>query len=397
MRRAVAAGIVTAVVGYTSAFAIVLQGLSAVGADPVQAGAGLAALCVVMGLATIVLSVRYRMPITIAWSTPGAALLAASQAPTAGWAGAIGAFVVTGVLLVVTAMVPWLARVVSAIPTSIAQAMLAGVVLPLCLAPVTAAVASPAVVVPVIVVWVAVLAWQPRWASAVAVLTAMGIAVGVLAGAGDLADLAVWPRPQWVNPQWDALDVIGIAIPLWLVTMASQNVPGVAVMASFGYRVPWRPSLLVTGAGTIMAAPFGGHAINLAAISAALSASSDAGDDPARRWRAATTAGVGYVLLGELSAAVTALVFEGPAGLLAAAAGLALVGTLGGSLAGAMAQAEGRESCVVTFLVAASGLSLAGVGAAFWALVAGLVVRWALGRGRRSAALSPAGSEAADR
>ena len=377
MRRAVVAGIVTALVGYTSAFAVVLAGLQGVGASPAQAASGLAALCVLMGLSSILISVRHRMPVTVAWSTPGAALLATTGAPAGGWSVAVGAFVVVGALLLLTAAIPWLGRLVAAIPTSIAQAMLAGVLVPLCLVPVRAVVESPAIVGPILLVWVAMLAWRPRWASAVAIAAALAVAVGFLVYKGTGGAL---PLPgfafQMTVPVFTWAGAVGVAVPLWLVTMASQNVAGAAVLGSFGYRVPWRESLTVTGAATVLGAPLGGHAINLAAISAALSASPDAGHDPDGRWRAATTGGVAAIVLGAISATVTGLVVAGPPGLLAAAAGLALMGTLGASAAGALGQAEGREAAVVTFLVAASGISVAGIGAAFWALLAGLLVRW---------------------
>jgi benzoate membrane transport protein len=377
MRRAVVAGIVTALVGYTSAFAVVLAGLQGVGASPAQAASGLAALCVLMGLSSILISVRHRMPVTVAWSTPGAALLATTGAPAGGWSVAVGAFVVVGALLLLTAAIPWLGRLVAAIPTSIAQAMLAGVLVPLCLVPVRAVVESPAIVGPILLVWVAMLAWRPRWASAVAIAAALAVAVGFLVYKGTVGAL---PLPgfafQMTVPVFTWAGAVGVAVPLWLVTMASQNVAGAAVLGSFGYRVPWRESLTVTGAATVLGAPLGGHAINLAAISAALSASPDAGHDPDGRWRAATTGGVAAIVLGAISATVTGLVVAGPPGLLAAAAGLALMGTLGASAAGALGQAEGREAAVVTFLVAASGISVAGIGAAFWALLAGLLVRW---------------------
>ena len=377
MRRAVVAGIVTALVGYTSAFAVVLAGLQGVGASPAQAASGLAALCVLMGLSSILISVRHRMPVTVAWSTPGAALLATTGAPAGGWPVAVGAFVVVGALLLLTAAIPWLGRLVAAIPTSIAQAMLAGVLVPLCLVPVRAVVESPAIVGPILLVWVAMLAWRPRWASAVAIAAALAVAVGFLVYKGTVGAL---PLPgfafQMTVPVFTWAGAVGVAVPLWLVTMASQNVAGAAVLGSFGYRVPWRESLTVTGAATVLGAPLGGHAINLAAISAALSASPAAGHDPDGRWRAAPTGGVAAIVLGAISATVTGLVVAGPPGLLAAAAGLALMGTLGASAAGALGQAEGREAAVVTFLVAASGISVAGIGAAFWALLAGLLVRW---------------------
>ncbi len=377
MRRALVAGAVTAVVGYTGAFAVVLTGLQGVGATPTQAASGLAVLCLTMGLATIGLAWRHRIPITIAWSTPGAALLASSGAPQGGWPAAVFAFLVTGALIVITGLVPWLGRLVSAIPTSLAQAMLAGVLVPICLAPVQAMLKIPTIVGPVLLAWLVMMAWKPKWAAATGVGLALIIAVVWVAAGPGLGSLpAVGTALEFTMPTGSWTAVVGLAIPLWLVTMASQNIPGVAVLGSFGYRAPWRSAMLVTGIGTIVGAPFGGHAINYAAISAALAASSDAGDDPSKRWRAAVTAGVGYLIFGGITATVTALVFTGPAGLLPAAAGIALLGTLGSSLAGAMGAAEGREAAVVTFVVAASGISVSGIGAAFWALAAGLLVRW---------------------
>jgi len=376
MRRAVVAGLVTVLVGYTGAFAVVLTGLQAVGASPAQAASGLAVLCFTMGLATIALAWRFRMPITIAWSTPGAALLASTGIPEGGWPAAVFAFIVTGALLAVTGLVPWLGRLVAKIPTSLAQAMLAGVLVPICLVPVQSLLTAPLVIAPVLVTWLVMLAWKPRWAAATAVGLALVIAV-ITVGAGP--GLAVLPPPGtalvFTMPLPSVSAAIGLAVPLWLVTMASQNIPGVAVLSSFGYQAPWRSALTLTGLGTIVGAPFGGHAINYAAISAALAASPDAGEDPATRWRAAVVAGSGYLVFGGITATITALVFAGPPGLLQAAAGVALLGTLGASLAGSMAETEGREAAVVTFLVAASGISVAGIGAAFWALAAGLLVR----------------------
>ncbi len=181
-------------------------------------------------------------------------------------------------------------------------------------------------------------------------------------------------------PEFSLQAVASLALPLYIVTMASQNVPGVAVLASFGYRTPWRSSMLVTGLGTAAAAPFGGHAMNLAALSAALSASETAGLDRDRRWIAAVSAGGCYLVLAGGSAALVTVVAAAPPGLIETVAGLALMGTMASALAAALADASQRMSAVVTFLVAASGLTLAGIGGAFWALIAGLLVRWVVER-----------------
>jgi benzoate membrane transport protein len=374
------AGLVTAVVGFTSAFAVVLTGLRAVGASPVQAASGLAALCLTMGLATILLAGRYRIPITIAWSTPGGALLAASPAPAGGWATAVGAFVVTGLLIVATAAVPALGKLIARIPTSIAHAMLAGVIVPLCLKPVLATAASPGLMWPILLAWVVVLLLAPRWATPAAIAAAFVVTLLHLSRAPQFTVGFTLVAPHFT---WQA--VIGIAVPLWLVTMASQNVPGVAVLKSFGYETPWRPTLLVTGIGTVIGAFAGGHAICMAAISAALAAGHDAGPDTSRRWRAAMTTGVLYLFLAAGAGIVTAIVLAAPGSLLPAAAGLALVGTLAGSIQQALDDARGRLPAAVTFLVAASGITVLGIGGAFWALVVGVLLRLILVRHRATA------------
>ncbi|WP_243697112.1 benzoate/H(+) symporter BenE family transporter [Aeromicrobium phragmitis] len=375
-RAAIVAGLVTAAVGFTSSFAVVLAGLDAVGASASQAASGLLILCVTQGLGTILLALRYRVPVTLAWSTPGAALLATTGMVDGGWPAAVGAFLVVGLLVVATAAIKQLADLVRAIPTSIAQAMLAGVLVPLCLAPVTATAERPLLLAPVVLTWLLLAALAPRWASPAALVVALTLAVL----AGDDRSGAVWPGLAWTMPTFSIGAVVGLAVPLYLVTMAAQNVPGAAVLTSFGYRPPWRAAMLVTGVGTIGGAPAGGHAINLAAISAALSASPEAGPDPSKRWVAAVTTGTTYVVIAPLAALLTAVVVAAPPGLVAAAAGLALLTTLAGSLRAALTAADRAEPAIVTFLVAASGISVWGIGAAFWALVAGVIAHLVLRR-----------------
>ncbi|WP_280218724.1 benzoate/H(+) symporter BenE family transporter [Nocardia neocaledoniensis] len=370
------AGAITALVGFTSSFAVVLSGLRAVGASPAQAASGLMILCFTQGIGILLLSFRYRIPITLAWSTPGAALLASTGLVAGGWAGAVAAFAVTGVLIVITGLWQRLGSLVAAIPVPIAQAMLAGVLVPLCLAPVKALQTSPAVVVPVIVVWLVLQRYAPKWAVLVAfAVAAIGTGIDIAVRDRHLDLAAMVPTVEWTVPHWHWQAIIGIAIPLYIVTMASQNIPGVAVMRSFDYRVPWRASMLVTGIGTIAGAGAGGHAINLAAISAALSAAPSASPDPKRRWIAAATAGASYLVLGLASAALVTLIAAAPAGTLETVAGLALLATLAAALTGALSDPEHRMAGLVTFLVAAAGTSFLGIGGAFWALLAGLAVR----------------------
>lgn len=382
----VLAGLVTALVGFTSSFAVVLAGLRAVGATPEQAASGLLALCVTQGVGILWLTWRHRAPITLAWSTPGAALLVSTGAVAGGWPAAVGAFCLVGVLVLLTALWPRLGELVGAIPRSVAQAMLAGVLLTLCLAPVRALVDLPLLVAPVVAVWLVLLRLAPRWAAPVALVVTLAVVVVTASGAGTLGWSDVVPRLDLTVPTLSWQAVVGMAVPLYVVTMAAQNVPGVAVMASFGYRVPWRETMTVTGLGTLAGAPAGGHAINLAAISAALAAGPEAHPDARRRWVAAHTAGWAYLVLAVASAGLASLVAAAPAGLVEATAGLALVGALGGALAGAFTEPRGREAAVVTLLVAAAGVSVGGIGAAFWAILAGLAVHAVLGTRRRAPA-----------
>ncbi|GGD30757.1 benzoate/H(+) symporter BenE family transporter [Nocardioides daphniae] len=374
-RRALwTSGAVAVVVGFTSSAVVVLAGLDAVGATPSQAASGLLVLCLFSGLGTLWLSSRHRVPVLLAWSTPGAALLASTGGDVpGGWPAAVGAFVVTGLLVLLTGLVPRLGDLMAAIPVPVAQAMLAGVLFELCLGPVRGLAETPLLVAPVVVVWLLGTALRPRLAAPLAFMVALAVMGAEVARSGGWSG-PVAPQVDLVVPSltWGA--VVSLAVPLYVVTMASQNVPGVAVLAAHGYRAPWRDSMLTTGALTALGAAAGGHAVNLAAITAALVASEEAGPDPAQRWRAARAAGWTYVVLAGASTALATLVALGPATVVAAVAGLALLGTLASALQGALAQEASRLPAVLTFVVAASGVVVLGLGAAFWSLVVGLVV-----------------------
>lgn len=382
--RPLIAGVVTALVGFTSTFAVVLTGLRAVGASPAQAASGLLAITLVVGIGCVVLASRYRIPITVAWSTPGVALLAATGAVDGGWSAVVGGFLVCAALILCTALFPPLGALIARIPPSIAQAMLAGVLLPLCVAPFVGLVDDPWGVAPVLIVWLVASRLLPRWAVPLAFVAAIVVVAVSLSSRGVQADAAsLLPRLEITVPTLTVGAVVGIALPLFVVTMASQNVPGVAVMKSLGYTIPWRPAMLVTGLGSAAAAGFGGHAMNLGAISAAIAAGPDAHPDPRRRWMAGVSAGATYLVLGALSAAFAAIVLLAPAGVIPAVAGVALFGAFGSAVQQAIDDPGERLPAVVTFLVAASGIAVLGVSAAFWALLAGLVVRTVLHLGRR--------------
>lgn len=379
VRQPAVAGVSLALVGFASSFAVVLTGLRAVGATPAQAASGLLALCLAQAIGMGLLARRYRLPVTLAWSTPGAALLAGAGDVAGGWSDAVGAFLVVGVLIALTGLWPWLGRCVAAVPASIGQAMLAGVLFSLCLAPFHAIEEDPARTLVVAVVWLAVLRWRPLWSSP----ATFAVALVLIVVATDWSDVdvhALVPAVDLVVPTFRPAALLGIALPLYLVTMASQNVPGAAVLASYGYRPPWRASLAVTGVGTMASSFAGGHAVNLAAITASLAASPDAHPDPAERWRASVSAAWTYVVLAPLSAALAVLVDGRALVLLAAVAGLALVTTLGSAMTAATARVSDRVPAVGTFLCAASGLSAFGVGAAFWGLVVGLLLSFVMPR-----------------
>lgn len=369
----VLAGVVCGIVGFTSSFAVVLTGLAAVGASPDQAASGLAVLCVTMGLGCILLSLRHRAPVTTAWSTPGAALLATAAAPDGGFAVAVGAFALTGLLLALSGLVPAFGNLVRRIPTAIANAMLAGVLLGLCAAPFRDLARQPATIAPIVLTWLILLRLTRRWAVPGALVAAVAV-MAVTGAFGAVSADALVPRLTFLAPSLSPAAVVAIAVPLYIVTMTSQNIPGIAVLQSFGYEAPVRDSLTYTGAATVVGAPFGGHAINLSAIAAALAAGPEAGPDRSRRWIAGVACGIVYAGFGPASRAVSAVSQAAPPGLLAAVAGLALVASFAAAASSAMGDEVHREAAAVAFLVAASGFSVVGIGAAFWALIAGLAV-----------------------
>lgn len=375
------AGALAAVVGFASVFAIVLQGFASVGATPAQAASGLMAMTVIKGLLGAWLSWRMKMPISIAWSTPGAALLIATGTVEGGFPAAVGAFLVASALLVVAGLWRGFGRAVAAIPLPLAAGMLAGVLLDLCLAPVRAVGIMPGLALPIVLAWLVMLRLAPLYAVPVAVaVTALTIGLATPLPPGALADIA--PTPLVVLPAFTLDALIGIAVPLFIVTMASQNIPGLAVLRTNGYRPDVRPIFVGTGLASGVIALFGGHLINLAAITAALCAGPDAHPDPARRWIAAAAAGAVYVLLGLGAGLAAAFIAASPPLLIQAVAGLALLGSLAGALVSALTPERDRLPAVVTFVTVASGLSLFGIGAAFWGLVAGGAVMAGLRLGR---------------
>lgn len=350
-----------------------IAGLLAVGATETQAASGLFALCIATGLTCIVLPLLTRMPVSFAWSTPGAALLVAAAATTQQFAAAIGAFIVCGVLIVLAGLWPALGRAITSIPKPIASAMLAGILFPICVAPVFAAVEQPAIAIPMVLVWLLLARLAPRWSVPAAMLVAV-VGIALLAGPAVLESEAVRPQLEFVAPVFDPFVIVSLGVPLFIVTMAGQNVPGFAVMSTFGYRLAPRPVLVTSGAATVAAAFAGGHAINLAAITAAIMASPESNPDPKRRWVATLTSGVVYLLLGAGAGLAAAVVQASPPIIITAVAGLALLGALVTAVTGALEDPAQRITAIGTFLVTASGVAVAGIGSAFWGLVVGGVL-----------------------
>ncbi len=384
----VTAGVVQVVVGFASTFALVLTGLRAVGATEAEAASGLLVICLTMAAVVAFLSLRTRMPVAIAWSTPGAALLLSTGAPDGGYAAAIGAFVVCGVLIVITGTSHALARAIAAIPGPIASAMLAGVLLPICLSPAQALVELPGQAAPIIGAWLLLFVVARRWAVPAAIaVTALVIGV---TETFDVTGSDLVPAATWTTPAFTPGAIIGLAVPLFLVTMASQNITGMTVLASFGFRPPLRPILVTTGGATALTAPFGVFAINLAAISAALMAGPEGGPDPSRRWIGGLSAAAAYVAVGLSAGAAAVLLAAAPPLLIEAVAGLALLGALAAALSSAMSDGEHREAAVVTLVVSASAITAVGISAPFWGLVAGLVVLGAQRLQRRRAGVTSA-------
>ena len=366
----VSSALIASMVGFAGTLALIVAAAQAVGATPAQTVSWITAISLVKALEGGWLSFRYRMPIVTAWSTPGAALIGAS----AGIAldAAVGAFVLAGVLIVATALLRPLGRLIERIPMSIAAAMLAGVLLPFVLGAFKAIPQAPALALAMIAAYVLVRPFSPLFA--VVIVLAAGIAVCWAFGLiGPLAHAFAAPGLEFVAPRLDWSVLIGLGVPLYLVTMASQNLPGFAVLRASGYTPPVRPALAVTGAGSVASAFFCAHTTNLAAITAALCTGPDVDRDPAQRWPAGIVYALAWLGLAAVGASGAALLAAAPPALIAVAVGLALLGPLVGALGTAMKDETERYPALLAFAVTAAGVSFAGIGAAFWGLAAGLL------------------------
>lgn len=362
------AALVAALVGYGSTVALVLAAARALGASPAETASWIFAICLAKATGTAFLSGWSRMPVVLAWSTPGAALIAASQGLT--MAEGVGAFVLAAVLILLTGLLGPLGRLIAAIPGALASAMLAGVLLPFCLKLAPASTTTPLLILPMIAAFVLVRLWNPAFA----VLAALAAGLALAFGFSTPLPQGPFPLPAvtFILPQWSAAGLIGLGLPLYLVTMASQNLPGFAVLKGAGFDPPVRRALTVTGAISTFAALFGAHTINMAAITAAICLGEEVHPDRNQRWKVGLAYAGAWVGLGLFGSVILAALAALPTDLIAAIVGLALLTPLMGALGGAFAAVETRFPAAVTLIVTASGVSAFGIGAAFWGLVAGL-------------------------
>lgn len=378
---AVVAGFVAMLVGYTSSLVLMFQAGQNAGLSSGQISSWIWALSIGMALTTIGLSLKYRTPIVIAWSTPGAALLVTSL-PSVPYSDAIGAFVLCAVLLALCGLTGSVDRLLRRVPPALAAALLAGILFRIGIEICAAAQHQTALVLGMALAYLVAKRLWPRYCVLVALVAGLLLAagLGLLDFHGLRLELAV---PVWTSPTFSLAATIGIAIPLFVVAMASQNMPGIAVLRTDGYAVPASPLIATTGLASLLLAPFGSHGINLAAISAAICTGPQAHEDASKRYTAAVWCGLFYGIAGLFGATLAALFASLPGELVISVAALALLGSIMNGLHGALADPGQREPALITFLVTASGLTLAGIGSAFWGLVAGLLASLLLTARRR--------------
>ncbi|GKT18510.1 benzoate/H(+) symporter BenE family transporter [Acidovorax sp. SUPP2522] len=379
------AGFVSVLVGFTSSVAIVFQAAQAFQATPAQITSWMWALGLGMGLCSLVPSLLLRQPVMVAWSTPGAAVLA-----TAGLAGgfsmgeAVGAFMACAVLIALAGATGWFERIMGRIPMEIASALLAGVLARFGMQAFASANTALPLVLLMLVCYLVMRRLLPRYA----VVATLAVAVAFSAGSGQMAWSAVHfelAAPVFMAPQFSLPALISLTLPLFVVTMASQNLPGVAVMRATGYRLPVSRLVTMTGLATLVLAPFGAFALNFSAITAALCMGPEAHEDRTRRYTAAVTCGFLYIVIGIFGAVITGLLTAFPKELVSTIAGLALLGTIGTGLASALKEDSHREAAVITFLVTLSGVAIAGIGSAFWGVAAGSLALFVQQYGRKRA------------
>ncbi|PXW22726.1 benzoate/H(+) symporter BenE family transporter [Paraburkholderia caballeronis] len=370
---AIVAGFVAMMTGYTSSLVLMFQAGQAAHLTDAQISSWIWALSIGMGATTIGLSLWFRAPVVVAWSTPGAALLISSL-PHVPYAEAIGAYIVCALLLTAVGVTGWFDTLMKRIPGGIAAALLAGILFEIGIEIFRAAQYRTALVLTMFFAYLIVKRLVPRYA--IVATLAIGIVAAALLGLLDFSRFHVAvAKPVFTMPAFSVAAIVSIGIPLFVVAMASQNVPGVAVLRADGYPTPSSPLIATTGLASLVLAPFGSHGINLAAITAAICTGADAHEDRSKRYTAAVWCGVFYLIAGTFGATIAALFAAFPKALVVSIAALALFGSIMSGLTNAMQDARQREAALVTFMVTASGLTLLSIGSAFWGLVAGVLTQ----------------------
>ncbi|WP_415790324.1 benzoate/H(+) symporter BenE family transporter [Bordetella tumulicola] len=378
---AIVAGLVSVLVGFSGTAVLMVQAGHTAGLDAAHIGSWLGSICLVVGLGGLILSLRSRIPVVLAWSTPGAALLVTALAGVP-FDQAVGAFVLASALTLACGLFGWIDPIMRRVPIEIASAMLAGVLLNFGLGIFTRIGEQPALVLAMCAAYLIGKRWAPRYA----VLAVLVTGLGFVAAMGQLQLGNVdWQLTQfvWTTPVFTWQAAISLAVPIFMVALASQNLPGLAILQAAGYPVAASRLVGATGFLGLLAAPFGAHSVTLAAITAAICTGPEAHPDPARRYIAGAVSGATYILLSVVAGAVAVFFQALPPALIAALTGLALLGAILGGLAGAMSNPARREAALITLLATASGFTAWGIGSAFWGLAAGLVAHWVLEYKRR--------------
>ena len=375
--------LIAALVGFGGTIALVVQAMRNLGASPAQTGSAVTALCLGIALAGAALSWRLRIPVVLAWSTPGAALLAVAP-PGLSWPVAVGIFLSAALMMILLGIVPLLGRLAERIPSSIASAMLAGVLLPFCLKLFGLGVADPLLIALLVGVFVVARQRLPLYALLFAL--AAGMALTLLRGdMGSLPRGATFGTLMPVAPVFDAGAILSVGLPLFLVTLVSQNLPGLVVLRSAGYDPKPRPLLVGSGIAWLAAVPFGAHGLNLAAITAAICTADEAHPDRAKRWTVGILYAAFYLLLAIFSPLLVRVFLALPPTVIAALTGVALIPALLGAMETMLADRSDRDPAILTFLATGSGLTLFGLGSAFWGLIVGFLAlaasRWLARRG----------------
>ncbi|MDO8907812.1 MAG: benzoate/H(+) symporter BenE family transporter [Pseudohongiella sp.] len=363
--------LIAALVGFGGTVALVVQAMRTLGASVEQTGSAVTALCLGIAITGAALSLKLRMPVVLAWSTPGAALLAATT-PGLSWETAVGVFIASGLMMTILGLVPVLGRWAERIPASIASAMLAGVLLPFCLKLFQLGATDPLLVMLVVAVFLIARQRVPLYA--LLLVLAAGMTFTLLRG--DLTQLppgATFGVLSAVVPDFDARAIVSLALPLFLVTLVSQNLPGLVVLRTSGYSPKPGPLLISTGLASMILAPFGAHGVNLAAITAAICTSEEAHADRAQRWVVGMIYAAFYLLLAIFASILVRIFLALPSAAIMVLTGIALIPALTGAIENMLGEKTERDAAIVTFLATGSGLALFGLGSAFWGLVAGFV------------------------